>query len=217
MIAMNRDRELLAAFLATLGAEQPRIPEALLKAVSEVPRRMFVPVDVDDPYEDRPAPIDCGETMPGALAAVRLAALLDVEPEHRVLEIGTGSGYVTALLARTALHVTTFDRYRRLVERAAQRFKQLGITNVSSFFEDGREGYVAGSPFHRVIAHAAFPAPPRQFLEQLSPQAVMICAIGPGDGEQTLVRLSKVGSRFEREEIGRVRYQPLAFGKAEVL
>ncbi|MCB8836680.1 protein-L-isoaspartate(D-aspartate) O-methyltransferase [Aurantimonas sp. VKM B-3413] len=216
MIVVNRDRERLAAFVTQLRSE-PLVGPDLMKAVESVPRRNFVPMDVEDPYEDRTAPIDCGETMPGALTAVRLAALLEVEPEHRVLEIGTGSGYLTALFARLGSHVTTFDRYRRLVERASQRLKQLGISNVSTFFEDGREGYVAGSPFHRIIAHAAFPAQPRQFLEQLGPQAMMICAIGPGDGEQSLVRLRKVGSRFERDEIGKVRYQPLGFGKAEML
>ncbi|MBO0662768.1 protein-L-isoaspartate(D-aspartate) O-methyltransferase [Jiella sp. MQZ9-1] len=216
MTAPEGDRERLAEFLFRLRGE-PHMSPALLKAVESVPRRLFVPAGIDDPYENRTAPIECGETMPGALAAVRLANWLEPQPEQRVLEIGTGSGYVTALLARIVGHVTTFDRYRRLLKSASQRFRELGISNVTAIFEDGREGFASGSPYHRIIIHSAFPAPPKQFLDQLGPHSALICAIGPGDGQQELVRLRKVGSRFEREDLGTVRYQAVAFGKADVL
>ncbi|MBP0615276.1 protein-L-isoaspartate(D-aspartate) O-methyltransferase [Jiella mangrovi] len=216
MTAVDPDREKLAEFLVRLRGE-PRMPPALFKAVETVPRRLFLPAGIDDPYENRSAPIACGETMPGALFAVRLVAALEPEPEQRILEIGTGSGYVTALMARIVGHVTTFERYRRLLKGASQRFRELGISNVTPIFEDGREGFASGSPYHRIIVHSAFPAPPKQFLEQLSPHASLICAIGPGDGEQVLVRLRKVGTRFEREDLGPVRYQAIAFGKADVL
>ena len=216
MSATERDREDLAAFLLTLRSARIGAPR-LLEAIEAVPRRLFLPGEPASAYEDCCYPIDCGETMYGALTTARLVAALEIEPEQRVLEIGTGSGYVTALLARLAGHVTSFDRYRRLIEGASRRLKSLGIANISLFQEDGREGFPSGAPFDRVIAHAAFEAVPRQFLEQLGPQAVMIAAIGPGDGEQTLLRLRKVGSRFEREELGRVRYQPLGFGRAEKL
>ncbi len=210
------DREKLAAFLVRQRGE-PHMTPALLKAVESVPRRLFLPSGIDDPFEDRTAPIPCGETMPGALAAVRIAAAVEPEAEQRILEIGTGSGYVTALLARIVGHVTTFERYRRLLKAASQRFRDIGIANVTPIFEDGRDGFASGSPYHRIVVHSAFPAPPKQFLDQLSPHATLICAIGPGDGEQMLVRLKKVGSRFEREDIGPVRYQAIAFGKADVL
>jgi protein-L-isoaspartate(D-aspartate) O-methyltransferase len=216
MNPQGRDREDLAAFLLALRSQHVG-GASLHQAVASVPRRLFVPESVEDAYEDRTAPIACGETMPGALAAARLVAALELQPEHRVLEIGTGSGYVTALLARMAAHVSSFDRYRRLVEAAGNRLKQVGVTNVSLFLEDGRDGFAGGAPYDRAIVHAAFPSVPRQFLEQLGVQAILICAIGPGDGEQSLVRLRKVGSRFEREDLWPVRYQPLAFGTAEVL
>lgn len=216
MTISGSDGDRLASFVHRLGGE-PSVSPMIVKAVEDIPRRLFVPPGIDDPYEDMTAPIDCGETMPGALAAVKLVAALEPEPEQRILEIGTGSGYVTALLAKIVGHVTTFERYRRLLQAASRRFREIGISNVTPIFEDGREGYRSGSPYHRVIVHAAFPAPPKQFLDQLGISASLICAIGPGDGEQTLVRLRKVGSRFEREDLGPIRLQPIAFGKADVL
>ncbi|EAS50066.1 putative protein-L-isoaspartate O-methyltransferase [Aurantimonas manganoxydans SI85-9A1] len=212
----GRDREDLAAFLLSLRSE--RITDArLLEAVESVPRRLFLPEGIANAYENRSAPLACGETMHGALAAVRLVAALDVQPAHRILEIGTGSGYITALLARLGTHVSSFDRYRGLVEPAGRRLRDIGITNISLFLEDGRDGFAGGAPFDRVIVHAAFPAVPRQFLDQLGSNAAMICALGPGDGPQELLRLRKVGSRFEREPLGTVHYQPLAFGTADAL
>lgn len=210
------DREDLAAFL--LGLRQQRIADqTILDKIETVPRRIFVPEGVENAYEDRAAPIDCGQTMYGAAFAVRLVAALEIDASHRVLEVGTGSGYVTALMARLCAHVTSFERYRRLTEAASKRLKQVGVSNVSLFLEDGREGFAAGAPFDRIVVHATYPSTPRQFLDQLGNHGIVVCGIGPGEGDQALVRLRKVGSRFEREDIGIVHYQPPAFGKAEVL
>ena len=216
MAANSRDREDLAAFL--LGLRQQRIADqTVLDKIETVPRRMFLPEGVENAYEDRTAPIDCGQTMFGASFAIRLVTALEIDASHRILEIGTGSGYVTALMARLSAHVTSFERYRRLTEAASRRFKQIGVSNVSLFLEDGREGFAAGAPFDRVIVHAVYPSTPRHFLEQIGNHGIVVCGIGPHEGEQALAKLRKVGSRFEREDIGTVRYQPLAFGKAEVL
>ncbi|WAJ31124.1 protein-L-isoaspartate(D-aspartate) O-methyltransferase [Antarcticirhabdus aurantiaca] len=216
MIGAAREREALAAFLLRLrsgGIADPRLFEAL----EAVPRRAFLPPDVPDPYVDHAFPIDCGETMPSALKAARLVHLLDLKPHHRVLEIGTGSGYVAALMSRLAVRVVSLDRYKRLLVAAEARLKDAKIANVHLLKEDGRNGYVAGGPYDRIVVHAALQAQPRPFLEQLNAQGMVLCAVGPGDGPQTLLRLQKIGSRFEREEVGTVRYQPIAFGTAAVL
>lgn len=216
MIAATRDREDLASFLLRLRSAQVIDPR-LLQAVEAVPRRLFVPPNVANAYHDRSLPIECGETMPGAMLAVWLVRALNVEPTSRILEIGTGSGYVTALLARLGASVVTLDRYRRLLATAEERLKGLGIANVIFRREDGRTGDRLAGPFDRIIVHAAFEALPKPFVEQLAPHGCMICAIGPAKGVQTLVRLRKVGSRFERDDLADVRWQPLGAGLPAIL
>ncbi|GGD87148.1 protein-L-isoaspartate O-methyltransferase [Aureimonas endophytica] len=212
----ERDREELAAFLMRLRSSRIVEPR-LLQAVEAVPRRHFVRAGIANPYSDAALPIDCGETMPGAFFAVCLVNDLKVEPTSRILEIGTGSGYVTALLARCGGRVTSLDRYQTLLAKAGERLKQLGLPGVQFVQEDGRDGYRDAAPFDRIVIHAAFETLPRSFLEQLAQHGSIICALGPGQGQQTLVRLQKVGSRLEREDLRPVRYQPLAHGVARKL
>ncbi|KQT48915.1 hypothetical protein ASG43_08735 [Aureimonas sp. Leaf454] len=211
-----RDREDFASFILRLRSDQISQPR-LLEALELVPRRLFLRGGIADAYGDRSLPIDCGESMPGAKSAARLVHLLGVEPTSRILEIGTGTGYVTALLARLGTRVTTLERYKTLISAAEERLRGLGLTNVVFVQEDGREGYRDGAPYDRIIVHAAMETLPRTFLEQLAQHGQIICALGPATGAQSLVRLLKVGSRLEREDLGPVRYQPLSFGVATVL
>lgn len=216
MSVTGLDREELAAFLLKLRAAHITAPR-LTEAVEAVPRRLFVRGNVHDAYGDAALPIDCGETMPGAAAAVSLVNALGVEASNRVLEIGTGSGYVTALLGKLGARVVSLDRYRTLLKAADERLKACGVANASLIHEDGREGYPDAAPYDRIIVHAAFETLPRTFLEQLAQHGQIVCAIGPGLGAQTLVRLQKVGSRLEREDLRQVYYQPLAAGVAKML
>lgn len=216
MSAGSLDREDLAAFLLRLRAG-PVGGQRLGEAVEAVPRRLFLRAGTRKAYEDRSLPLDCGETMPGAGFAVWLVDALRVEAANRILEIGTGSGYVTALLAHLGARVTSLERYRGLLAAAGERLKTCGLTNVALVHEDGREGYPNAAPYDRIIVHAAFETLPRTFLEQLAQHGQIVCALGPGAGVQTLVRLQKVGSRLEREDLRSVRYQPLGIGTAKVL
>ncbi|MCK5933148.1 MAG: methyltransferase domain-containing protein [Fulvimarina manganoxydans] len=206
-----------AEFLDWVDASGLVITEAMREAIEVVQRDRFVPAYWGDPYGRGSIPIDCGETMLDPEQAIRLFAATEPEPHHRVLEVGTGSGYLTALLAKSVLHVTSLERYRRLLKSAEAVLQRSSITNVSLFVADGSEGYQDGAPYDRIVVHSAFPAVPRLFVDQLVAQGALICAIGPGDGEQMLVRMQKVGSRFERQNLWPVRYQPIAFGTAEVL
>ncbi|MEF2073574.1 protein-L-isoaspartate(D-aspartate) O-methyltransferase [Consotaella aegiceratis] len=213
--APARDREDLAAFLLRLRSGQ--IDGRLLAAVEAVPRRRFVTADVSDAFVDAWLPIDCGQTMPGAPWAVQLVKALRVEEASRILEIGTGSGYVTALLAKLGSRVVSLDRYRTLLQAASGRLKALGLANALLELEDGRNGYPSTAPYDRIIVHGAFAEVPRYFVEQLAPHGLLLCAVGQAGREQVLVRMQKVGSRFERTDLGPVRYQPLEPGIAAVL
>ncbi|EAU40553.1 protein-L-isoaspartate O-methyltransferase [Fulvimarina pelagi HTCC2506] len=204
-------------FLADLAASNPTITQAVLTAAAEISREAFLPVSGARPYAPGPVPINCGETMPDAATAIRLVDALDLSPEHRVLEIGTGSGFVTALIAKLALHVTSLERFRRLVAGAEAALQRCKITNITLVHADGLEGYGEGAPYDRIIVHSAYPSAPRIFLDQMNQQSCLICAIGAGGDAQTLVRLKKVGSRFEREDLSTVHYQPIGSNVAKVL
>jgi protein-L-isoaspartate(D-aspartate) O-methyltransferase len=211
------DRESFAAFLMRMRAKGVTDPN-LFGAFEATPRRGFVPAaHVDMAYCDRTIPIDCGEVIEGIDLQATMIAQLGVEPSHRVLEVGTGSGFTAAVLARLALRVTTAERFRKLTEEARARLEALRLTNVTVRHADAKGGLNGEGPFDRIIVWAAFDAMPRAFVDQLATNGVMICAIGPDEGEQTLVRLTKIGSRFERDDIANVRFQPLAGSIAATL
>ena len=134
-----------------------------------------------------------------------------------MLEVGTGSGFTAAVMARLAARVVTVDRYRTLVEQAQQRFETLGITNVLARLADGSNGLPGEGPFDRIVVWAAFESLPRPFIDQLSTNGIMIAPIGPDEDVQVLAKLTKVGSRFEREDIARVRLQPVVKGIAAAI
>ncbi|WP_182084630.1 protein-L-isoaspartate(D-aspartate) O-methyltransferase [Aureimonas sp. ME7] len=213
---MPADREGLASLLMRIRSEDA-VAGRLMEAVEAVPRRPFVPAGVEHPYGDHSFPIACGQTMPSARTAVRLAAALRMQPEHRVLEIGTGSGYVTALLARLAVQVVSVDRYKTLTTQAEASLRSCGIGNVTFVHDDGRGGCPDQAPFDRIIVHGAFEQLPKTFVEQMASGGILVAAIGPAQGEQLVVRHQKQGSRFEHTELFPIRLQPLETGVATVL
>ena len=169
-------------------------------------------------WSDRMVPIECGEAIEGADLQAHVIAALDVEPGHRVLEVGTGSGFTAAVMARLGGRVVTLDRYKTLVEQARQRFETarphqcLGRarpTAATGCRARGRS--TASSPGRPSTACRG------RFVDQLSSGGIMIAPIGPAEGEQVLAKLTKVGSRFERDDIATVRLQPIAKGVAAVL
>lgn len=211
------DRENFAAFLMRMRAKGVTDPN-LLSAFEATPRRGFVPTTyVDYAYSDRTVPIECGEVIEGIDLQAKMIAQLGIEESHRVLEVGTGSGYTAAVMARLASRVTTADRYKRLCEESKARLEALRLSNISVRHADAKFGLSGEGPFDRIIVWASFDAMPRAFVDQLATNGVMVCAIGPDEDEQTLVRLTKIGSRFERDDLDKVRFQPLAASIAAVL
>ncbi|MFD2235887.1 protein-L-isoaspartate(D-aspartate) O-methyltransferase [Aureimonas populi] len=213
---MERDREDLAAFILRMRSRES-LPVRLFEAIEQVPRRLFVPKGIANVYADQSFPLPCGETMPSAARVVSAVAALKVQPDSRILEIGTGSGYATALLGRLGARVVSLDRYRTLVDEARERLSSLGLVNVTLVPEDGSEGYGPGAPYDRILINGAIEAVPRAFLDQMASPGILVCAVGPAEGEQVLTRHHKAGSRFETELLASVRTQALKPGVAAVL
>jgi len=214
MILPEEEREGFAAFMLRMRSRGP-IRKELFSAMEATPRSGFVLSQWRE-YAWSPGmlPIDCGEAIEAPDLQSRALEALDIGPGHRILEIGTGSGYSAAVMSRLAQRVLTIDRYRTLVEGASQRFETLGIANIVVRQADGAGGLPAEGPFDRIIVWAAFDALPRNFADQISSNGIMVAPIGTAEQPQALVKLTKTGSRFEREELDTVRLQPLSIGIA---
>jgi protein-L-isoaspartate(D-aspartate) O-methyltransferase len=214
---MPDGREGFASFLLRLRGKGI-VAKSLISAFEATPRQAFVPDRWQSvAWTEGMIPIECGEAIEGPDLQAEIIASLAIEPGHRVLEVGTGSGFTAAVMARLAAKVVTVERYKTLTEQARQRFEALGLTNAFVRQADGSQGLAAEGPFDRIVVWAAFESMPRSFADQLSSGGVMISPIGPDEGLQTLTKLTKIGSRFEREDIGTVRLQPIAKSIAAVI
>ena len=217
MNSMPEDWEGFAAFLLRLRGKGI-VAKNLVSAFETTPRRGFLPDRWQNvAWSEGMIPIECGEAIEGVDLQAQVVNSLALEPGHRVLEIGTGSGYSACVMARLAGRVVTVERYKTLAEQARQRFEALAITNAFVRQADGSNGLASEGPFDRIVVWAAFDSLPRGFVDQLSSGGVMIAPIGPDEGEQVLTRLTKIGSRFEREDIGIVRLQPIMRSIAAVI
>ena len=218
MNAVPDDREAFAACLLRLRGKGI-VSRELVSALEATPRRGFLPSQWQSaaPWSERMVPIECGEAIEGVDLQAAVIAALELNDSHRVLEVGTGSGFTAAVMARLAGRVITLERYRTLAELARQRFEAFALTNVVARHADGANGLPGEGPFDRIVAWTAFDGLPRPFVDQLSSGGIMITPIGPAESEQVLAKLTKVGSRFERADIALVRLQPIAKGVAAVL
>ena len=191
---------------------------AVLRALDEVPREHFVEGNfADAAYADQALPIACGQTISQPYVVAYMSEQLGVRPQHRVLEIGTGSGYQAAILSRLAREVVSVERYRTLAERARMRLETLGYRNVEVRVGDGLAGAADRAPFDRIIVTAAAETVPEALVEQLADGGVMILPLGPHSGNQRLVRLTKSAGEFKREDLIDVRFVPLLPGQAREL
>ena len=193
--------------------------QAVLRAMDEVPREYFVAAAfTDSAYADQALPIDCGQTISQPYVVAYMTEQLDVEPQHRVLEVGTGSGYQAAVLSRLAREVVTVERYRTLADMARDRLKTLGYGNVTVRVGDGMAGAPDKAPFDRIIVTAAAAEVPQALTDQLAEAGKMVLPVGPRDGAQYIVKLIKTaGGGLTRENLIAVRFVPLLPGQAREL
>jgi len=187
--------------------------------MDEVPREHFVaPEFTDSAYADQALPIACGQTISQPYVVGYMTEQLEVAPEHRVLEIGTGSGYQAAVLSRIAREVVSIERYRTLADAARERLKTLGYGNVTVIAGDGLKGAAERAPFDRIIVTAAADAVPQALVDQLAIGGKMVLPLGPHKGTQFIVKLTKEASgELKREELIAVRFVPLLPGQAREL
>lgn len=193
--------------------------QAVLRAMGEVPRERFVELEhAEAAYADQALPIECGQTISQPFVVATMTEQLRLLPHHRVLEIGTGSGYQAAVLSRLAREVVSVERYRTLAEHARERLRAVGANNVEVIFGDGMAGVPGRVAFDRIIVTAAAEEVPQALIDQLAGDGgIMLLPLGPHDGPQRIVRLTKTKDGVARENLIAVRFVPLLAGAAREL
>ncbi|MDO7607606.1 MAG: protein-L-isoaspartate(D-aspartate) O-methyltransferase, partial [Loktanella sp.] len=185
----------------------------VLNAMERVDRAAFVKgLFAERAYEDMPLPISCGQTISQPSIVGIMTQALNVQPRHKVLEIGTGSGYQAAILAQLARRVYTVDRYKRLVAEAQTIFTAQDITNITAFTADGSFGFPEQAPFDRILLTAAAEDPPGPLMAQLRVGGIMVLPVGQSDAVQSLIRVTRTEDGYDYEELRAVRFVPLLEG-----
>ena len=185
----------------------------VLGAIEKTPRELFVPhAFQDQAYENVALPIGDAQTISQPYIVALMTERLELTGREKVLEIGTGSGYQAAILARLARRVFTIERHRLLAREAEERFAMLRLYNIVTRFGDGTKGWPEQAPFNRIILTAAAPELPTLLLDQLAPGGIMVLPIGAEYHDQDLVRVRRRESGIETEELARVRFVPLVVG-----
>jgi protein-L-isoaspartate(D-aspartate) O-methyltransferase len=186
----------------------------VLAAMERVPRDAFVPEFFKDrAWENTALPIGGGQTISQPLIVGLMSQALEVKKLHKVLEIGTGSGYQTAVLAKLCRRVYTIERVKALLAGAEAMFETLHIRNVTAKLDDGSRGWPEQAPFDRIIVTAAAPKVPETLLNQLGTGGVMIVPVGAAAEDQVLVRIRRDDAGFHHEFLTGVRFVPLVEGE----
>lgn len=189
--------------------------QAVLRAMEEVPRELFVAAqDRADAYRDVALPIECGQTISQPSVVAYMTEQLQPKPFHRVLEIGTGSGYGAAVLARLAADVVSVERFRLLAEGARERLAALGCRNVEVVVADGCSLPDELGHFDRILVTAALAEVPPALVARLEPDGVLVAPVGGDGAPQVVVRVRKTAEGIERAELIEVRFVPALPGVA---
>jgi len=187
------------------GIRNPRV----LSAIREIPRHIFIPHPYDrSAYEDNPLPIGNGQTISQPYIVALMTELLKPETDDNVLEIGTGSGYQAAILAKLVKKVTSIERIPAVADLARSNLADLGVSNVEIITTDGTLGYPENAPYNGIIITAATPSVPKPLIEQLAENGRLVAPVG-GREIQELVVLSRRNGVISQELHGGVRFVPL--------
>ena len=185
----------------------------VLGAIERTPRERFVPpAFADQAYENVALPIDHGQTVSQPYVVALMTEKLELGERHQVLQIGTGSGYQTAILARLARRVFTIERHRELLQQAEALLNGLRLRNIVFRFGDGAKGWPEQLPYDRVIVTAAAAEAPAALVDGLAPGGVLVAPVGGDRRDQQLVRIRRNDDGFVTEDLGLVRFVPLVAG-----
>src|SRR6476659_7630277 len=192
--------------------------QAVLRTMEEVPREVFVAAgDRDYAYRDSALGIACGQTISQPFVVAYMTEQLQLQKGHKVLEIGTGSGYQAAVLSRLCAHVLTIDPYRTLADTARDRLEALGYFNIEVMLGDGFDIPAGAGDFDRIIVTAAMEQIPEKLMQRLELGGILIAPVGPHQGTQTLIRVTRKDTGFDRRELVDVRFVPALPGTAREL
>ncbi len=192
--------------------------QRVVAAMEQVPRELFVPPESRAAaYSERPLPIDCGQTISAPVIVGMMTAALNISDRDRILEVGTGSGYQAAILAKLARRVYTVDRFRTLVSAAESRFRSLRLDNITTRVADGMLGWPEQAPFDRIIVTAAGETVPEALKKQVRVGGVIVMPVGAPEGVQKLMRMERTEDGFSERSLADVRFVPLIPGKAQHL
>lgn len=187
----------------------------VLSAIERVPREAFLPPPFQHQANENVAlPIGHGQTVSQPMVVARMTQALELTDRHKVLEIGTGSGYQTAVLARLARRVYTIERHRPLLAEAERRLEALKLRNVTTRAGDGSRGWPEQAPFDRIIVTCAAPFPPQLLAAQLAPGGVMMIPLGEQQRDQRVVRVRRLDDGLHVENLWTVRFVPLVAAAA---
>ena len=212
---MNSNDEQKMQFILSIRSKGV-VDKNVLKALEAVNRKQFLKgLFAQRAYEDTPLPIECGQTISQPSVVGLMTQALKITNRDKVLEIGTGSGYQTAILSKLARRIYSVERFKPLYEEAREIFRKLQLNNVTSVWGDGSQGIVEQQPFDRIIVTAAAEDPPPTLLNQLKIGGIMVIPVGQSDEIQKLIRVERTGKNFKYEDLCDVRFVPLLEGREE--
>ncbi len=216
LYAMQADDDIAALRIALLmklrtqGIHDTKV----LNAIEAVPREEYIPENLHaHAYEDTALPIDGEQSIsqPGIVATMTQA--LAIENTHKILEIGTGSGYQTAILAKLARRIYTLERQRTLHQQATARFRLFNLHNIITRYGDGHKGWQEAAPFQRILITAACNVIPEKLLEQLAPGGIMVAPLTQAPGMQRLMKITRgQGGDYTYTPLMEVRFVPMLRG-----
>ena len=203
---LNRRLTMVRRQIEGRGVRDPQVLDAMRK----VPRHRFVSRSLaGDAYKDHPLPIGAGQTISQPYIVALMAEAAAIEPDNRVLEVGTGSGYGAAVLAEVAVSVVSVERHQELADSAARILAELGYDNATVVCADGSQGHPPGAPYDAVVVTAAAPSIPSALIDQLADGGRMVIPVGPASFSQNLTLVRRVGEETTSERFCPVRFVPL--------